>query len=180
MLVSPKMFSQQAESEKRFSALHGMSTKSIIGDGIESTIDTRHLLNVLDRQNVSIPDFINNKERILNENDLLPINYFVKGLQLAKAVSRITIVSSNGRELGWGTGFLISNNILITNNHVLESKDLAINSFAEFDYEMDENNKPKSSVVFSLDPNKLFITDEILDFTVVFIKKTYVKTYTIY
>lgn len=172
MLVSPKMFSQQAESEKRFSALHGMNTKSIIGDGIESTIDTRHLLDVLDRQNVSIPDFINNKERILNENDLLPINYFVKGLQLARAVSRITIVSSNGRELGWGTGFLISNNILITNNHVLESKDLAINSFAEFDYEMDENNKPKSSVVFSLDPNKLFITDEILDFTVVFINQT--------
>lgn len=168
MLVSQKMLSLFEESKKRYNALHSKHSKGIV-DSENPAIDTRHLLKVLDRNKLSIPDFINNKERILGENDLLPINYFLKGLTHAKAIGRITIVSADGREQGWGTGFLISSNILMTNNHVLESKTLAVNSFMEFDYEMDQNNKPKTTTVFSLDPNKLFITDENLDFTVVFV-----------
>ena len=129
------------------------------------------LLDVLAHRNVSFGAFINDKERVLAENDLMPINYFAKGLTISKAVGRVNIFDVSGNGLGSGTGFMIGNNILLTNNHVLATKADAVNSFIEFDFEMDENNRPKSSVLFGLDPNKLYITDEALDFTVVYVKQ---------
>ncbi|KAI9550587.1 MHCK/EF2 kise domain containing protein [Daphnia sinensis] len=59
----------------------------------------------------------------------------------------------------------------MTNNHVLDSVEIAQSSYAEFEYELDENNKPKSSILFGFEPQKLYITDEKLDFTLVYVKQ---------
>ena len=174
MLFTSKMLSNTLDSKKRFNASNSTATRGIIDTDKPKpnpVVDTQHLLDVLAHRNVSFGAFINDKERVLAENDLMPINYFAKGLTISKAVGRVNIFDVSGNGLGSGTGFMIGNNILLTNNHVLATKADAVNSFIEFDFEMDENNRPKSSVLFGLDPNKLYITDEALDFTVVYVKQ---------
>lgn len=171
MLLNSEMLSKVIESEKRFEASVSSKNRAIIEEKQNTTtINVTHLLNSLAYQNISFGEFVNNKERILDENDLIPINYFEKGLVVAAAVARINIIDVEGKT-GFGTGFLIGSNILMTNNHVIGEKESAINSFAEFEYELDKNNKPKNSFIFAFDPDKLFITDKDLDFTIIYVKQ---------
>jgi len=100
-------------------------------------------------------------ERIVNTNDLLPVSFLEKGQKKARMVGRITTKNSIG------TGFLIAPNIIMTNNHVLRNRDDAINSFIEFNYELDVDGHPKNTEVYSFDPDSLFITFPGLDFTII-------------
>jgi endonuclease G len=50
--------------------------------------------------------------------------------------------------LGYGTGFMVSPTLLMTNNHVLSKSDHARNSLAQFNYEELEKRKPKTSYTF--------------------------------
>lgn len=63
-------------------------------------------------------------ERVLAGNELQPVNYLERGALAARAVARILIRQPNGRQYGWGTGFLIAPQVLITNNHVLPASGL--------------------------------------------------------
>lgn len=137
-----------------------------------SFVKPSHVLKQLNYQNIGIREFINTietQERILKENDLLPINYFSKGNKTARAVARITIISNSGDEIGYGTGFMVGKNLMMTNNHVLETFEDASNSIVEFEYETDENNLTKSAVTFRFEPEKLFFTSKALDFTILFV-----------
>ncbi len=107
-------------------------------------------------------------ERTIGTNDLLNINYLKKGIDAARPVGRITSVTDEGRF--FGTGFLIGTNIFITNNHVIASKTEARNSYVEFNYEEDKNDRPINPITFDFDPNKLFITSVNLDFTILYVK----------
>jgi len=110
-------------------------------------------------------------ERIFGENDLFPISYFEAGLKAAKSVCRIEVRDRIGRILGHGTGFLVSSNLLLTNNHVLENEDSALFSVAQFNYETDLDQKERPIKSFRFKPNILFITDQKLDFTLVAIEE---------
>src|SRR3954454_3944790 len=110
-------------------------------------------------------------ERIFGENDLFPISYFEAGLIAAKPVCRIEVRDRIGRILGHGTGFLVSSKLLLTNNHVLENEDSALFSVAQFNYEMDLDQKERPIKSFRFKPNILFITDQKLDFTLVAIEE---------
>lgn len=106
-------------------------------------------------------------ERILASNDLMPISYLALGLQKARSVGRIHVKDTMGRRLGFGTGFLVSPALLLTNNHVLESENDAAGSEVEFDFELDLAGNIRQSVTFGLSPQTFFLTDEDLDFTLV-------------
>jgi endonuclease G, mitochondrial len=106
-------------------------------------------------------------ERVLAGNELQPVNYLERGAIAARAVARIQIRQPNGRAYGWGTGFLIAPQVLITNNHVLPSQDWAVSSSAQFGYETDLQDRPTGPVDFVLNPQQLFYTSPDLDFTVV-------------
>jgi endonuclease G, mitochondrial len=106
-------------------------------------------------------------ERVLAGNELQPVNYLERGAIAARAVARIQIRQPNGRAYGWGTGFLIAPQVLITNNHVLPSQDWAVYSSAQFDYETDLQDRPTGPVDFALNPQQLLYTSPELDFTVV-------------
>lgn len=107
-------------------------------------------------------------ERILDGNELQPVNYLERGAIAARAVARIAIRSARGR--GWGTGFLIAPRVLLTNHHVLEDMDSARQSRAEFLYELGLDDAPSPSVLFELDPATLFETSPQLDFTAVAVR----------
>lgn len=111
-------------------------------------------------------------ERILGRNDLLPVNFLQKGTLAARAVCRIWVGDLFGSNGGWGTGFLVSPRLLITNHHVIQSVDAAMRASAQFGYEMDIRGKIHQGKAFELTPEEAFITDPELDFTLVAVAET--------
>lgn len=112
------------------------------------------------------------KERIIGNNDLVSINYLTLGYIASRAVCRIHVKNFKGGNEGYGTGFLITPNLLLTNNHILVDSGFAVNSFAEFNYEYNLKGSPANSIFFDFDPEKFFYTNKELDYTVVAIKST--------
>jgi V8-like Glu-specific endopeptidase len=106
-------------------------------------------------------------ERVIGLDDLLPLRYLEIGLLRARSVCRIEIHNRDGGFEGYGTGFLVSPDLLMTNNHVLATAAAARRSLAEFNYEDDANLTPKPAKLFKMDPERLFFTDEQLDMTLV-------------
>ncbi|KRT14069.1 hypothetical protein ASU31_21345 [Pedobacter ginsenosidimutans] len=112
------------------------------------------------------------KERLIGTNDLMSINYLQLGFIAANSVCRIHVKNISGGNEGFGTGFLISPNLMITNNHVFTKKEDAVNSFAEFNYQYDQFDEPGTSYIFTLDTTKFFYTNEKLDFSIVYVNPT--------
>jgi endonuclease G, mitochondrial len=106
-------------------------------------------------------------ERVLGGNDLLPINFLQRGTLAARTVCRIWVGDLFGSNGSWGTGFLVSPRLLLTNHHVIESHDAATRASVQFAYEMDINGRIREGKTFSLTPTEAFITDSELDFTLV-------------
>jgi endonuclease I/V8-like Glu-specific endopeptidase len=111
-------------------------------------------------------------ERIIRGNDLKGVNYLELGLRLAGTVGRIHVRTSQGQTIGFGTGFMVSPHLMLTNNHVLESPDSAARSVVEFNYQFDINGEMVSSVFFDLQPEVFFLTDQHLDYALVAVKET--------
>jgi endonuclease G len=106
-------------------------------------------------------------ERVIGRSDLMSINYLELGLAAARSVGRVRIRGAGAQTLGYGTGFLVSPRLLLTNNHVLEDAATAANSRVEFNYQEDVTGRPLSVVSFELDPAMFFVTDVGLDFSLV-------------
>src|SRR5262249_54470858 len=102
-----------------------------------------------------------------------------------RAVGKISTSGTDfrGRNGSWsGTGFLVGKNILLTNHHVLNSKDVAGRAVVDFGFEVrpadiasgvSEPAGPRARR-YKLDPSKLFITSPVgsggLDYTFVWIE----------
>jgi endonuclease G len=109
-------------------------------------------------------------ERILGKSDLMAINYLEIGLRAAGPVCRVQVRDSYGRVLGYGTGFMVSPSLMMTNNHVLPRVEEARRSLAEFNFEDDEFFTPKPIKTFPLEPERFFYTDVTLDFSLVAVR----------
>lgn len=108
-------------------------------------------------------------ERMIGRSDLLPVNYLERGVRAAKAVGRIGRVQADLQGSFWGTGFLISPHLLITNNHVIETDAIAANAVVEFDYQRDARGNLMPPRRFRLDPGAAFFWSlpKDLDYTVI-------------
>jgi len=113
-------------------------------------------------------------ERVLGNNDLVRINYLERGLIAAKSVARIFVADDFGTAGSWGTGFLITPNLFITNHHVIKSPQEAMRSFVEFGFESDIKGIPKQAKRFTLRPELGFITsnETEFDFSIIAISET--------
>jgi endonuclease G, mitochondrial len=87
------------------------------------------------------------------------------GRLASAAVGRI--VFRNGQ--AQGTGFLVSERLLLTNNHVIADADMAREMLVEFAYEVPLGGRAVEPVRFAFDPAAFFETDEKddLDFTLI-------------
>jgi endonuclease I/V8-like Glu-specific endopeptidase len=107
-------------------------------------------------------------EQIINANNLLSVTFLSEGARMAQAVGRITLPVPGGTRLG--TGFMVSSQIMMTNNHVLDDQLEASNATLEFDYFKRENGTTEPVIRFRLQPSLFFVTDAPLDFTLVAIE----------
>lgn len=97
-------------------------------------------------------------------NTLLPISFLDRGLQCAQAVVRIDI----GK--GAGTGFLVQDNYIITNNHVIPDLATARQAKIQFNFQKNWQGLDLASEEVGLLPDaspKNFRTDVALDYTLV-------------
>ena len=102
------------------------------------------------------------EERIIGKSyDIVSTEFFEAGMLAQKAVGRI-----NG-PLGKGTGFLVGEDLVMTNHHVLpmdaEAGDATIDMDAEFDL-IQPSPRTKQ---YHLDPGRFFLTDAARDITIV-------------
>ncbi|MGW5741791.1 DNA/RNA non-specific endonuclease [Amycolatopsis sp. NPDC003861] len=111
-------------------------------------------------------------ERIVLTNDLLGVGYLEGGVTAAAAVGRVNIRNAQGRLIGYGTGSLVSPELLLTNHHVLPDAEAAGFSAIEFDYQDGVDGLPKPVRAFPLDPGRFFAADRSLDFALVAVKAT--------
>ena len=94
-------------------------------------------------------------EKIIGkESTLLDIAYLETGLLRARSVARVVLPDG-----ATGTGFLLDNNILITNNHVIDSKEIAAKSKVQFNYQRNADGLALKMKEYELDPATAWATE---------------------
>jgi endonuclease G len=106
-------------------------------------------------------------ERIINGNELDSINYLAKGTIASRSVCRIQLKDARSNLVGYASGFLVGPGLMMTNNHVFGRPADAVNSVADFDYELDVAGMEREPVRFGFEPDKLFYTNDKLDYSLV-------------
>jgi V8-like Glu-specific endopeptidase len=101
------------------------------------------------------------QEKIIGEDTLRHVRVLELALEAARAVVHVTLLG------GYGTGFVVGDDLLMTNNHVLDSADRAMGSTFTFDYQLDVAGKLQDTTVVSAQADGLFHTNPDLDYTVV-------------
>ena len=107
------------------------------------------------------------QERVIGDRDFLGIEFLEMAAAVARFVGRVHIRAQPGKTRGFGTGFVVSPRLFLTNNHVLPSPEMARHSQVEFDYQKNRFGQPLPLVVCALEPETFFLTDRRLDFTLV-------------
>lgn len=86
--------------------------------------------------------------------DFVGVSFFSRGRRAADAVARIAF--RGGRPQG--SGFLVAPGVLLTNQHVIESAQVAGSFVAQFDYETDDNGREVEPTEFAIDGG-FFVAD---------------------
>jgi V8-like Glu-specific endopeptidase len=106
-------------------------------------------------------------ERILGTSDLMGIAFLERGLDVARTVARIWVDVSAGTPAAYGTGFMVSPRLVMTNHHVIGDPASASSSMAQFNYQLGPDGNPCPAILFRLDPGTFFVTNRELDYTLV-------------
>jgi len=104
-------------------------------------------------------------ETVLHVNVLKQVSWIQRAIEVSRSVCRVLTPK------GVGTGFLISPTLLMTNNHVIPTTEIAEQTLIEFNYEQDLNGKFLQTYRYSLDTD-VFATSPVtaLDYTIVGVK----------
>ncbi|HXX80836.1 MAG TPA: serine protease [Thermodesulfovibrionales bacterium] len=116
---------------------------------------------------VTEEDANKNLEKIIDYNNLKPIAFLDQGIAVSRPVAHITLADG-----GMATGFLISQDVLLTNWHVFPSEEKVQGAKIRFNYQTDLYGNFLPSDEYDCDPDSLFKNNENLDYTVVRIKGT--------
>lgn len=109
-------------------------------------------------------------ESVIGTADFLDVRYLDRGAAAARAVGRVLIGGADGDGEGFGTGFMVTPRLLLTNHHVLESAETAAGSAVEFDFQLGLDGAPMASTVLRLEPGDFFVADEERDFALVAVR----------
>lgn len=102
-------------------------------------------------------------ERAIGKNDSVYSN-FVELIHLAKQKVGRIVVKEGARDLGFATGFMVSENLLLTNWHVFQNQEDVGDSQVQFFYEYNAFGSPSQAISFKLDPKLFFHSHQDLDY----------------
>jgi endonuclease G, mitochondrial len=183
MLIS---LSKLEESEKRFVAIQkkiarddsDFSEEALIvnvppeitkGNILGSEDNLAKRFQMLESTNIEPVEFA--FERTIGENDSVYSN-FVELIRNAKQkVGRIAI-KEGSRNIAYATGFMVSENLLLTNWHVFKTKEAVADSEIQFYYELDTSGNPGSPISFKLQSETFYYSNEELDYCFVSVGPT--------
>ena len=131
----------------------------VVADALRATADTSPAALGQVRDEVVL-------ERIIGGNNLLGIAFLELGTAVSRSVGRI-IVRDRFQIRSFGTGFMISPRLALTNNHVLADAQSARFSRLEFNFQNGLSGLPLAASQFDLEPDTFFRTDAGLDVTVI-------------
>ena len=104
-------------------------------------------------------------ERVIGAaEEFLSVTFVARAAFAMRSVGRII---DRRERYGFGTGFLVAPNVLMTNEHVLETAGRAGAASVQFQYELDMGLRELSGHEFRLEPDRLFLVDPDLDFALV-------------
>ena len=128
--------------------------ESLSGEAVRGVITTESVSDTL-------------LERIIGKTrDFQFVEFLEMAVFVSKSVGRIVSKLGAGR-LSYGTGFMVSPRLLMTNHHVLPSEAVAAQSSVEFDFQRDRHGRTAAIHAFKLDPTAFFLNDKKLDFALV-------------
>lgn len=110
-------------------------------------------------------------ERVIGRPDFQGMAFLEMALAVGRIVCRVQVKSSPTTVQAYGTGFLVSPRLLLTNNHVFESEAAARHSLAEFDYQQNRHGMMLPVATFELAPDEFFATNAALDFSLVAVRE---------
>ncbi|ANW67291.1 endonuclease [Mycobacterium sp. djl-10] len=105
-------------------------------------------------------------EKVVGTADFLSVRYLEDGVAAARAIGRINVRSATGPS-GFGTGFMVSPRLMLTNHHVLPDAVTAQRSYVEFNYQDGPGGFPLQPVPLRFAPGVFFVADAGLDFALV-------------
>ena len=111
-------------------------------------------------------------EKIILTADFVGARYLDAGVAAARAVGRVRIRDGIGRDVGFGTGSLVSPTLLLTNHHVLPDAETARASVIEFNFQDGVDGRPLDVTLLPLDPDRFFLADDERDFALVAVRAT--------
>lgn len=102
---------------------------------------------------------------VIGERNFLPMSFLARARRAGNAVGRLV----RGSDADAGTCFMISRELLITNNHLIATTGSAESVEVEFELDVDAGGTPGHVVRFGLNHKKFFVTDSTptMDFTVI-------------
>ncbi len=160
----------QVETPERIAKNMERMTKALVQQGknfseaMTAIIDETSVL--LPRPTTTLLDDIS-RERIIGNSDLMGIEFLERAIAVGRFVGRVNIRNDSGVTIGYGTGFMVSPRLMLTNNHVFENLQSAKPSLIEFDYQLDRRGVQLPIVPFRLQPEVFFLTDKALDYSLV-------------
>lgn len=105
-------------------------------------------------------------EKILgSRSSLLPVHFLEAGTKASKAVAKLVV--AQGENEWSGTGFLLADNLLVTNQHVLPSEDAALHCQFTFNFHLAPNGVAADVTVEGLREPSEFHTSADHDISVV-------------
>jgi V8-like Glu-specific endopeptidase len=116
------------------------------------------------------PELKNLQKVIESQNTFLNINFLEQGSKAAKSVCKIRVKNKYSKEYEVGTGFIIKDNILVTNHHVISNIEEANSSEFIFNFELSIKGNPLEKKIYYADSETLFKTDKHSDLTIIKIK----------
>jgi V8-like Glu-specific endopeptidase len=93
-------------------------------------------------------------EKLWGANNLKRIAWLQQGLRSADAVCRIATDTS------LGTGFLIANGWVMTNHHVISSKEEAVSAIVNFGFQENIDGSLTESIAYRLEPDSYLYNEE--------------------
>lgn len=110
----------------------------------------------------SVPSAPGGLELIVGINNLVSIAWLDRGLTVSSPVARVLV---RGSEDETGTGFLVGDDLLLTNNHVLPDEKTALASSVQFNYQLSWSGQLAMSKRYAV--TRFERTSAVLDYSLV-------------